>query len=104
MSVDFPGPSARKFDWDHIFERHSDQGAMALQSSSKTIFSGLTQGQIKARVRSAWRRRSLRKSQRTVSGVERLFYRGVDPKSGEVVMFWYNVKTKIVETAYPMRS
>lgn len=101
MTEDFRGPRAVRFDWDHILERHSGEGLIARQSGVKTIFVGLTEAQIKARVRAAWRKRSRIKSQQTHLGVERLQYRGTDAKSGAIIRFWYNVKTKTATTAFP---
>lgn len=72
MAEDFRGPAARRFDWEHILERHSDEGSVARQSGVKTPFIGLTGEQIKARVRAAWRKRSRVKTQQGPLGVERI--------------------------------
>lgn len=101
MTEDFRGPRASRFDWDHILDRHSDEGLIAHQSGVKTIFAGLAEAEIKARVKAAWKKRSRIKSQRSHLGVERIYYRGADAKSGEIIRFWYNVKTKTVTTAFP---
>lgn len=104
MTEDFKGPNARGFDWDHILDRHSERGGVARQSGIKTLFAGLTEEQIKARVRAAWRKRSRVKTQYGSLGAERIFYHGADAKSGEVIGFWYNLTTRIVETAFPVRQ
>lgn len=104
MTEDFRGPRARRFDWEHILERHSDRGAIAQQSGVKTAFVNLTDEQIKARIQAAWRKRSRVRTQEDPLGVERILYRGSDAKSSVVVEFWYNVTTGIVETAYPVRQ
>ena len=104
MTDDFRGPAARRFDWEHIFERHSAQGSVARQSGKKTVFIG-TEAQIKARVRAAWRKRVRISSQLDPLGViESIQYRGTITRPREVIEFWYNVKTRIVETAYPVRD
>ncbi|MCB0036462.1 MAG: hypothetical protein KDE51_20660 [Anaerolineales bacterium] len=91
------------FDWDHIFDRHSDWGSVAQQSGNKTIFEGLTEQQIRGRVKDAWSNRKLLETQEDiVTGIKRQRYRGVDSVSGQTVEFWYNVTDKIVETAYPI--
>lgn len=104
MTEDFRGPAARKFDWEHIFERHSALGVVARQSGKKTVFIG-SESQIKARVRSAWRKRVRISSQFDPLGVvESIQYRGTITRPHQVIEFWYNVKTRVVETAYPARD
>ncbi len=102
MSEDFRGPAARRFDWQHIFDRHSENGLIARHSSRKAIFIGLSEAQIKARVRAAWRKRKRIKSQYGPLGLERILYRGTATRSPEMIEFWYNVETRTVETAYPV--
>jgi hypothetical protein len=75
MTDDFRGPAARRFDWQHILERHSENGVIAQQSGLKTTFT-LTDTQIKLRVKAAWRNRSRVRSQFDPLGVERILYRG----------------------------
>ncbi len=104
MTEEFRGPAARAFDWVHIFERHTESGIVARQSGIKTLFSDQSDEQIKTLIRSAWRKRSRVKSQFNDLGVERISYRGIVPRSGQVIQFWYNTDTKIVETAYPIRG
>jgi len=104
MSKDFRGPAARHFDWEHIFDRHSENGLIASRSSTKTIFVGLSEAQIKARVKGAWRRRKRIESQFLSLKVERIRYRGTATRSREIIEFWYNVKTRTVETAYPVKA
>ncbi len=103
MTEDFRGPAAKKFDWQHILERHSRNGIIAQQSGLKTTFS-MTDNQIKRRVMAAWRNRSRIRSQFDPLGVERILYRGIAPRAHEEIEFWYNVDTKTVETAYPLRT
>ena len=74
MRKDFRGPAAKHFDWPHILERHSDNGIVALQSRKKTTFVGLSEAQIKTRVRAAWRYRNRIRSQTDDFGVERVVY------------------------------
>lgn len=50
----------------------------------------------------AWRKRQRIRSQFDPLGVERIVYRGTATRNREVIEFWYNVQTKIVETAYPL--
>ncbi len=102
MTATFRGPSARGFDWEHILENHSDNGRVARQSGKKTLFIGLTDAQIRARVMAAWRKRQRIRSQFDPLGAERIVYRGTANRNREVIEFWYNVQTKIVETAYPL--
>lgn len=104
MTEEFRGPAAVAFDWVHIFERHTESGLVARQSGLKTLFSGLTEEQIKTLIRAAWKKRSRIKSQFDPLGVERILYQGTAPRSGQAIQFWYNVETKIVETAYPVRT
>lgn len=105
MKKDFRGPAAKGFDWQHIFDNHSDHGLVALQSSKKTIFRDLSEAQIEARVKAAWQFRSHVRSQFDPLGVERILYRAAaDAVSGEVIEFWYNAVTRIVETAYPVKA
>lgn len=98
----FRGPAAKGFDWNHIVRNHSDLGEGALQSGKKTIFEGLTDKQIQARVQGAWANRELLKSQVDPDGVKRMLYSGIDEVSGQRVEMWFNTITKIVETAYPV--
>ncbi len=104
MRRDFRGPAAKHFDWQHIFDNHSDKGIVALQSTRKTTFVGLSEAQIKIRVKAAWRNRNRIRSQLGASGIERIVYRGTDADSGEVIEFWYNADTRTVETAYPVKA
>ena len=102
MTAEFRGPAAKAFDWDHIFERHSERGLVGRQSGIKTLFTGLADEQIKTLVRAAWRKRSRIRSQFDPLGVERILYQGGTPRSGQVIQFWYTAETRIVETAYPL--
>ena len=65
------------------------------------VFQGLSQEQIKARVRAAWKARKRMETQVDPAGVTRVRYRGTDPVSGQTVEMWQNEATGIVETAYP---
>ena len=104
MTEEFRGMSEKQFDWEHIFERHSENGIVAQLSGTKTVFIELTEVQIRSLVKSAWRKRKRVKSQYGPLGLERIKYRGIDPKSDLSVEFWYNTKTRIVETAYPVKA
>jgi hypothetical protein len=56
-----------------------------------------------ARVKAAWQNREKIGSQYDpVTSAARYKYRGVDPVSGQTVEMWFNLDTKIVETAYPI--
>ena len=98
----FKGRRAKGFDWDHIFERHSDFGKIARHRSTGTIFEGLTEKQIQARVQAAWKNRRAIRRQLDPDGVTRIRYHGVDPVSGQIIEMWQNQATGIVETAYPL--
>lgn len=104
MTEEFRGPAAKAFDWEHILQRHSEDGLVARQSGLKTLFAGLTDEQIKTLIRAAWRKRRRIKSQFDPLGIERILYRGTASRSDLVVQFWYNADTKIVEMAYPVRT
>jgi Pretoxin HINT domain len=97
-----PGKAACGFDWDHIFDRHSDFGRTAQQRTTGSVFEGLSEEQIRARVRAAWGERQLLETQTDfATGVVRQKYQGIDPVSGQVVEMWFNKTTGVVETAYP---
>jgi hypothetical protein len=64
----------------------------------------LSEGQIRARVLAAWERRELVRSQVDPVGVVRSRYTGVDPVSAQVIEFWLNLDTRLVETAYPVEQ
>ena len=104
MSDDFRGPAALGFDWEHILAAHSDNGLIARQSGRKDAFAGLSDDQIKASVQAAWKQRQKVKTQKGVSGPERIKYHGEDVSGKRVIEFWYNVETQIVETAYPVKA
>ena len=100
------GRRAKGFQWEHILDRHSVAGNTARQRTrlvGNTKFpSHLTESQIRARVKGGWNNRELRRSQTDPqTGETRLFYEGVDEKSGTIVGFWFNSKTQIVESAFP---
>lgn len=101
----FRGPAARSFDWGHIFDRHWEFGDIARRrieaGNTRGIFHGLSQAQIRARVRAAWRNRTRMETQLTGEEV-RIRFRGVDPESGQTVEFWYLQNTRTVQTAYPI--
>ncbi len=104
MTEDFRGPAAKKFDWPHILEGHTTGGSIARQSGKKTVFVG-SEAQIKSRVRSAWRKRVRISSQFDPLGViESIQYRGTIARPHQVIEFWYNVKTRVVQTAYPVKD
>jgi hypothetical protein len=104
----FKGPNAKDFDWEHIYENHSDWGNTARQrmkggSPRNTFFTGLTKEQIQARVQSAWKNRDLVRTQTNLqTGVKRMMYHGVDPVSGQKIELWFNETARIVESAYPI--
>lgn len=67
----------------------------------------MTESQIKAAVKEAWKNRELVKSQEDtsqVTEVTRQKYRGFDPVSGYTIVMYFNTDTCIVETAYPERE
>lgn len=87
MSDDFRGPAALGFDWEHILAAHSDNGLIARQSGGKDVFTGLSDDQIKATVQAAWKQRQKTKTQKGVSGLERIQYRGQDVSGGRIIEF-----------------
>ena len=109
MGCKIRGRSASGFDWDHIFDNHADWGKVNKQRTGTyhTSFGGLTKEQIKARVNAAWKTREIRKTQHGgydkhgVKHADRIIYDGVDPRSGQTIRFWFNVETKIIESAAP---
>jgi hypothetical protein len=114
------GAARAEFDWDHIFEYHSDWGreAQARKAAIATgqstyddysFFEGLTEKQITARVAAAWRNDPSRI--RTVMNPapngsigfhEKILYEAVDPVSNQTIRFWYNKTLNMVETAFPV--
>ena len=98
------GPAAKKFDWDHILQRHSAGGKIAQQRTTGTVFEGLTEEQIKARVVAAWKNREKVTSQQDLRMPNRIKYRGVDPVSKQTIEMWFNEAEGIVETAYPVNK
>jgi hypothetical protein len=98
-----------KFDWFHIINNHAPWGAVAqhriLTGSGKDIFTDVeTWGQLRSRVLSAWKNRELVERQwNAAEGVFRSKFRGTDPRSGQVLEFWFNEATRLVESAYPFR-
>jgi hypothetical protein len=98
----FRGPRAREWDWEHIYDRHSDFGNIAAQrAQSDQVFQGLTRQQIRARCQGAWANRSRVQTQQQ-GGTTRIQYEGVDPASGQRVRFWFNQNTRTVESAFPI--
>jgi hypothetical protein len=91
-------PKTPKFDWEHIFDRHSDWGKKALQSGEKTIFKGLTETQIKEVVQGAYK--NIFKHYRSATQEGIVIMRGT--YKSWIVEFWVNTATKTVETAYPI--
>ncbi|MBF7073937.1 hypothetical protein ISG33_11050 [Glaciecola sp. MH2013] len=62
----------------------------------------MTNKQIQARVKGAWKNRELRRSQvDPVTGNTNLYYEGVDPVSGSKIGIWFDSATKMVTTAFP---
>ena len=102
----FKGPNATKFDWKHIMDRHSPNGQTAQQRTRGTVFEGLTDKQIKARVRSAWKHRKKIKTRIEPDGKKTVKYRGTDPKSGQIIEMYLEQnpsnRSRTVTTAYPI--
>lgn len=99
----FRGPAARQWNWEHIFDRHSDSGGVAAQRGrSDQVFQGLTREQIRARAQAAWDNRGRVQTQVGPDNVTRIYYEGVDPVSGQRVGFWFNDATRTVESAFPV--
>jgi len=103
------GIKAKGFKWDDILRKHSPGGRTNLQRTraNHTAFEGLTDRQIKARVKGGWKNRELRKTQTSfnkTTGKEEIrhYYEGVDPKSGQTLGIYFNRTTQIVETAFPV--
>ena len=93
-------PSLRnvKFDWQHIFDGHSDWGSIANQSGAKTVFEGLDANQIQEVVTGAYQ--NVIKHRKSTAQQNMTVMRGTY-KSWTVEM-WVNRETKVVETAYPV--
>jgi RHS repeat-associated protein len=97
-----------KFDWFHIIDRHAPWGLTAQHriatGSTKTVFLDITKWQqLRNRVQSAWKYRKLVERQWDPSEmVYRLRFRGKDLHSGQTVEFWFNERTRLVESAYPV--
>jgi RHS repeat-associated protein len=104
----FRGPAAKAFDWDHIIDHHVPWGTVAQQRQSQgvanSIFENMTETQIKASVKEAWKNRTRVRTQvDPATGETRVLYRGSDAWSGYTIEMWFNQNTKIVETAYPLK-
>jgi RHS repeat-associated protein len=103
-------PTAKGFNWEHIFENHHPQGAIAKERiaaggrNSYDIFYNRSKNEIKRIVSRAWENRSKLREQVSPDGVKRFMYQGTDPVTGLEIHFWYNTETRIVETAYPKIS
>jgi hypothetical protein len=64
----------------------------------------MTETQIKASVKEAWKNRTRVRTQvDPATGETRVLYRGSDAWSGYTIEMWFNQNTKIVETAYPLK-
>jgi RHS repeat-associated protein len=107
----FRGPTAKAFDWVHIFDNHAEWGGSATQRiaaagrKAASIFWNMNAGQIKAAVQAAWTNRA--KASEILDdpvhpGVTRQLYRGADPDSGLTIEMVFNRTTQQVETAYPV--
>ncbi|NJO81409.1 MAG: hypothetical protein HC828_00720 [Blastochloris sp.] len=104
----YRGPAAKGFDWQHILDHHAPWGSVAKQRKAQgvdnSIFENMTEDQIRASVQEAWRNRNrLRTQIDPATGETRILYNGKDPRSGYTIEMWFNQKTGIVETAYPLR-
>jgi Pretoxin HINT domain len=96
-------PAAKIFDWEHIFDRHSEWGETARKSGIKDIFYGLNENEIKKTVKNAWQNRQKIKTQvDDIKGETRIKYQGVDETTGYVVEMWLNQNTRTLESAYPV--
>jgi type IV pilus assembly protein PilY1 len=108
-SGNFRGPAAKGFDWEHILDRHSQRGRIAQQRLRQdpnyidNIFENMTDNEIKASIRRAWKNRNKIKTQAPGPGeASRIKYRGYDPETGYTIEIWQNKGTGIIETAYPV--
>ena len=64
----------------------------------------MTEEQIRASVKEAWRNRDrVRIQVNPATDETRIRYRGQDARAGYTVEIWYIQHTGIVETAYPLR-
>jgi hypothetical protein len=96
-------PAAKVFDWEHIFDRHSEWGKTAKQSGIKDIFYGLNENEIKKTVKNAWKNRSKIETQiDDIKGEIRIKYQGIDEVTGYKVEMWLNQNARTLETAYPV--
>ena len=84
----FRGLAAKDWDWEHIFERHWEHGAIAIQrNKADQIFKGMNQSQIKKHLLSAWANRKRIATQLDKFGNVRIQYLGIDSKNGKKVFF-----------------
>ncbi|MBL4704400.1 MAG: hypothetical protein JKY54_07755, partial [Flavobacteriales bacterium] len=98
LPMGVPSLKKAKFDWEHIFERHSDWGKIAKQSGKKDIFQGLSAPQIKEVVKGAYQNiyKHTKSTSQTSITIMRSKYKNWD------IEFIVNRSTKIIETAYPL--
>jgi RHS repeat-associated protein len=97
------GPSRKKTEWEHIFDRHWYDGATAKMSKIKDIFGRLEKNEIRQVVNEAWDLRKKVGTQVGPDGETRLqFIAQIKSRlwNGPVEM-WFNQTTRTLETAYP---
>ncbi len=96
----FKGKAYKDVDWEHIFERHHIDGAIAKQRNRPDEIISGTQDEIKKKVLNSWKNRKKVHTQVLPEGEKRIKYRGSD-NEGNTLEFWFNEATRIIETAYP---
>jgi hypothetical protein len=95
--------AAKSWNWEHIFERHSEGGAVARQRNDPAqIFGGMSKNAIKSTCERAWNTAIRVEVQRDVERGDHYRFIGRDPQTGMPIGFWYHVPTKTVESAFPI--
>jgi uncharacterized protein RhaS with RHS repeats len=93
--INLPSKKKVKIDMDHILERHSHNGKVALISGKKDLFpKNMSPKQIERAIRKAYSNIKVLKSQD-----ERILGQGTSDNM--IIEIWVNKSTRKIETAYP---
>ena len=105
-NIRFREAAAKSWDWEHILDAHSENGATAKQRNKPDqVFTGYSETEIMGIGKRAWAgRKKLETQIDPTNGETRIRYRGYDPRTKTTVDFWYNLDTRNVETMYPIKS
>jgi RHS repeat-associated protein len=94
-AINLPAWKRVAIDIEHIVEGHTSGGARAIQSGIKSLFpDSMNAQQIETAVRNAYRY-----GQKLATQGDRVQVRG--PWNGGMIDMWVNVKTKVIESAWP---